>query len=319
MVLGERQLVFRQRVVLVRFHEVLAAQRVLQRRIAFVDAGYGRVELVDDLALPVRRGEEVGPGGEPGHHVEPVVHVHVDVEERVGLAGEREVLHLLERRAFHGFELQLVLAAEVFQLLAALLGALVQRHAQRAARGQVRLRESAVRRREQRGVGRAVAVLGVLVQLGELLAVHHVAFEVHLPGVEHVQKGQRALVFGLSLRLNELVGPSGVLGDVHEVIVGVAAERSVVVALDHAFQVDVPHLHHALLRRFCGVRGGFARLGESLADLGGWEGGCEGEHACQKHGDRGPRHNGRIWRSEPAYGEYPLSEMREPRWARLNS
>jgi len=180
--------------------------------------------------------------------VESLDGTDIDAKEGVGLSRYRPLCQLVVGGAFYGGVLKVVFLAEIDELFAPLLRGAQKSNAQRPLGEEVGRRYFGVLvGDEQRGVRRAVAVPGILVHVVECRAVRHTALEVDSAVIEHVHQVDCLVVGGFALGFHELVRPSGELCDTLQVIVGVAFERTVGIAAEHAWDIHVPHPDHALL------------------------------------------------------------------------
>ena len=219
--------------------QMLGVQLVGEFGIRFVYRGHRRVQLVDHVASG-GRGDIVRLAVELGGHPAPLGDVHIAAQDQVGdaVVEALRVRVVVEAQdgAVDAVEVEVVLEAP-YLLGRVLVGAddLAVESARIEGDDVVVVGEAD----EQRMV-RPHGEGGVLVLVGDLLAVVHAADKVDLAG-------HRLPHELLGIAVDELVAPSGVFGDLGEPVVEDARAHAVVADLAEALDLGKRHAQHAIL------------------------------------------------------------------------
>ena len=253
--------------------QVLGVQLLREIGIGFVYRGHRRVQLGYHVASG-RCGDVVRLAVELGRHPAPLGEVHVAAQHHVGGAVVQalrvRVVIELQNGAFDAVELEIVFeAADLLRRVPVRADGLAVEGARVEGDDVVVLLEA-----DEQRVVRADGEGGVLVLVGDLLAVVHAADQVDVAGL-------RPLHEVLGVAVDELVAPSGVLGYLGEPVVEDARAHAVVADLADALDLGERDAQRSALHG----RVGRAVVRERGRRRGRSEGGCRDEHGGHRRAD----------------------------------
>lgn len=253
--------------------QVLGVQLVGEFGVRFVYRGHRRVQFVHHIAAG-GCGNVVRLAVELGRHSATLGEIHIAAQHHVGGAVVEalrvRIVTELQDGAFDAVELEVVLEA------ADLLGRVLVRADGLAVEGAGIEGDDIVvfGEADEQRVVRTHGEGGVLVLVGDLLAVVHAADEVDLAGHRHLHE-----VLGVAV--DELVAPSGVLGYLGEPVVEDARAHAVVADLADALDLRERDAQRSALHG----RVGRAVVRERRRRRGRSEGGCRDEHDGHRRAD----------------------------------